>query len=374
MRSLEVILKVAERCNLNCTYCYFFNRGDRSFENNPALMRESLGPSIGRFVSDGATALGVRAVQFYIHGGEPLLCPAPRLESIVGAIRREMAPEIVMNVALQTNGVLIDNEWLDVFARQDWAVSVSLDGPAYIHDRQRLGHKEEPSYDAAARGYLALKRAFEDGRLRHDPGVLAVIDPAASGAEVYRHFRIKLGAKLMDFLLPDFSHDDCPTEMPDAVGRYLEEVFDEWITEDNPDVDVRLLSTALRLKMGRSGGLMGFGSGPPQSLAVTISSAGVVQVDDTLRPLRRHLSVPELTVESITLADFLHDRGVAEIMAAQERVPPACSQCRHRDACGGGPLQNRFSQADMFERPSSMCSANMRLFDAAARVVAHIAA
>lgn len=369
MKSLEVILKVAERCNLNCDYCYFFNRGDRSFEHNPALMDERLAPAIGRFISEGARDLGIQAVQIYLHGGEPLLCPKPRLERICIAIRSHLDPHLNVGLALQTNGVLIDEEWIEIFKRQDISVSVSLDGPAPVHDRHRVGHKGEPSYAAAARGYGTLKRAHRDGGLRHDPGLLAVIDETASGRAIYRHFRDALDARLMDFLIPDYTHEDCPTGVPEGVGRFLEEVFEEWTGEDDPDVDVRLLSNAIQLALGRPGGLMGFNSAASQSIAVTISSGGTVQLDDTLRPLRRHLGVPERSVVAIGLAEFLAEARVAEILAAQATTPTGCRSCRHASICGGGPLQNRFSHADLFARPSSMCAANMALFDAAAGLV-----
>ena len=43
-----VLLKVASRCNLNCTYCYVYNKGDTTWQGMPAQM--------SHFASDGIFA------------------------------------------------------------------------------------------------------------------------------------------------------------------------------------------------------------------------------------------------------------------------------------------------------------------------------
>ena|GEM_PF-3639754 len=42
MKYTELILKVSGRCNLNCDYCYVFNKGDKSYMREPVRMSEEL--------------------------------------------------------------------------------------------------------------------------------------------------------------------------------------------------------------------------------------------------------------------------------------------------------------------------------------------
>ena len=41
-KALTVILKLTERCNLNCAYCYYFNGNDHSFKSKPAVFKKTL--------------------------------------------------------------------------------------------------------------------------------------------------------------------------------------------------------------------------------------------------------------------------------------------------------------------------------------------
>lgn len=49
----SLIVKIAERCNLNCTYCYMYNHADQSYRDKPVFMthdvfRSMIGRAAGR--------------------------------------------------------------------------------------------------------------------------------------------------------------------------------------------------------------------------------------------------------------------------------------------------------------------------------------
>lgn len=73
MSTLTVILKMAERCNLNCSYCYFFNGKDFSYKDRPAYITETNIDQLIKFLSKGADDLSINKIVFGFHGGEPLL-------------------------------------------------------------------------------------------------------------------------------------------------------------------------------------------------------------------------------------------------------------------------------------------------------------
>jgi uncharacterized protein len=73
-----------------------------------------------------------------LHGGEPLLWGVEnfhRIAEACEAISARTGCEIP--TAATTNGILIDEAWLDCFQAHDIAVAISLDGPAHIHDIHR---------------------------------------------------------------------------------------------------------------------------------------------------------------------------------------------------------------------------------------------
>ncbi|NDC35788.1 MAG: GRRM system radical SAM/SPASM domain protein, partial [Synechococcaceae bacterium WB9_2_112] len=60
--------------------------------------------------------------------------------------------------SLQTNGITIDADWCDCFARNGIHVGVSLDGPAFLHDAHRRTRTGKPSHAAALRGIRWLQQ------------------------------------------------------------------------------------------------------------------------------------------------------------------------------------------------------------------------
>src|SRR5947209_5971873 len=71
-------------------------------------------------------------------------------------------PEFIV----QTNGTLINEQWCDFFAEYNFTVGVSIDGPAVIHDRQRLTLLGRPSFAQVERGIdLLIKRGVRGGAI-----------------------------------------------------------------------------------------------------------------------------------------------------------------------------------------------------------------
>jgi uncharacterized protein len=103
---------VGMACNLGCTYCY----------ENP--MRDA-----GNITFVGDTAAMIRALEkerspFSIFGGEPLLTPIPVLTELFKfGFEKHKANNI------QTNGVLITDELIELFLKYNVHVGISIDGP-----------------------------------------------------------------------------------------------------------------------------------------------------------------------------------------------------------------------------------------------------
>jgi uncharacterized protein len=117
-RQIKVfLLKVAGRCNIACDYCYEYRSADTSWRSNPQAMSGSvLDASIGR-ISEHVVGHSLRRVTVIFHGGEPLLAGRTFLEHAVGKLRCALPEGVDISFGLQTNGILLDEEWLDCFLR-----------------------------------------------------------------------------------------------------------------------------------------------------------------------------------------------------------------------------------------------------------------
>lgn len=349
------ILKATAFCNLNCSYCYMFNLGDRSYLGRPKVMPLELVAVTAQRITEYAVAHQQRRLLITIHGGEPLLAGRDWLRATVHQFRAASDGRVDFRFGLQTNGVLLDTDWLDLFRELGVSVSLSMDGPKHVHDRARVNHAGRGSYDEVVRGLRLLLDAPDVDQLFG--GILCVIDPTEDGLAIYRHFR-ELGVSRVDFLLPLEYHWDNPPpgyEDPTATpfADYLIPIFDDWWAEDNPRVLVRLFFDVIKLLFGGRQHIDSLG-GDPVDLAV-IETDGSLEPLDALRACGDGFTQLGLNVRRDPIA-ALHDQPLFRAaMAGQEGLCATCQACSLRTVCGGGYLPNRYSRTRGFDNPSIYC-------------------
>src|SRR5580765_3806373 len=73
IEALQVVYKVAERCNINCTYCYYFNMGEDTALTRPANASLAVTESLARWIAQGCAELRIPSVNVTFHGGEPAM-------------------------------------------------------------------------------------------------------------------------------------------------------------------------------------------------------------------------------------------------------------------------------------------------------------
>jgi uncharacterized protein len=92
------------------------------------------------------------------HAGEPLAAGAEFYRRAFGCIESAVDGRCPVHHSVQTNAMLIDQEWCDLFARHGVNVGVSVDGPAYIHDQHRKTRGGKGTHAKAMRGVELLRR------------------------------------------------------------------------------------------------------------------------------------------------------------------------------------------------------------------------
>jgi uncharacterized protein len=140
-----LLVKLASRCNIKCTYCYWFR--DPDVYRRPAVLTIEAEDALCRRLEEHINAFGLDHFIVVFHGGEPLLFPKHRfvaLQEKLLDIEERTGCEIARGVC--TNAILIDQEWVDIFDEFGVDISVSLDGPPEIHDKYRLGFKGEGTH------------------------------------------------------------------------------------------------------------------------------------------------------------------------------------------------------------------------------------
>jgi uncharacterized protein len=328
-----------------------YRHADQSFLRRPAVMSDSV---FDRVLDRAASYCGSRAgrtLAVHFHGGEPMLMPAKTFDRLAYRAAQRLGDSLE-GLFLQTNATLVDDAWVSVLQRHRVAVSVSVDGPASVHDRSRVDHAGRGSYERAVMG---LRRLADENLLAK---VLCVIDPTALGSEVYAHLR-SLGMRRMNFLLPDATHDSWPAlygaNRLGALGDFLITAFDAWYAEDDPNVHVILFEELLRSLMGGFAVTDAIGGAIPDY--VVIDTDGSIQANDVLKVCDEGVADSGLTV----LQHDFDDEGSARalfktLITGGMTLPDVCRRCGEREVCGGGYLPHRYSRANGFDNPSVWCA------------------
>ena len=137
-------------CNIDCKYCYLPARS--AVERMPPNTLEET----CRFLMSNPERLGEKLAIAW-HAGEPLTVPRTFYESAFSLLARLAPRSLKIENWFQTNGTLIDNEWCDFMHRWNVKIGVSLDGPRWIHDANRVTRSGCGTFDRVIRGIECLQ-------------------------------------------------------------------------------------------------------------------------------------------------------------------------------------------------------------------------
>ena len=170
-----IVLQPTPYCNINCTYCYLGRRDDRR------LMSPEVIEAIREKIFAALPADAVPTVVW--HAGEPTTAPIAWYDHAYSRLR-DVTPAGA-SFAMQSNGIAIDDRWIDLFRRTNTSISLSIDGPQRFHDARRRTRNDKPTWHLAVG---ALKRLQDAG---FGPNVICVLhrDGLMEADEYYQFCR-----------------------------------------------------------------------------------------------------------------------------------------------------------------------------------------
>jgi len=348
-----VLVKVASRCNINCSYCYVYNMGDTGWKVLPRqISLETIDALTGKLskLSDEQQ----RPFAVVLHGGEPLLLGFNKLQYLIFSLRNALPDEC--SLSLQTNGILIDKKTLDLCSETRTTISVSIDGPKSIHDKNRVGHSGEGTYEKVLRG-LNLLREHEDSEFLFT-GLLAVVDPESDPVEVYDFFK-EIKPPSVDFIYRDGNHSRLPygkkSFQTTEYGQWIAKLLDVYLADSSP-IKIRILDDLIKLLLGGKGtkdgvGLTNYG-------VLIIDTDGTITKNDTLKSSFDGADrfATEWSVHADNLADVLKSEEFAEYHASQRPSSKICQACPELTVCGGGMALHRWRDENGYDNPSIYCA------------------
>ncbi|WP_171132520.1 radical SAM protein [Ruegeria sp. HKCCA5014] len=348
---MELVVKVANSCNLNCTYCYMYNLGNDDYKTRPVVMTntvfQKLVERIREFIDDNPE----EKVKLVFHGGEPLLLGARRLGEMVTSLRAEFGRKI--SLAVQTNGTICNDEIIKVFSAGDVAFGVSLDGDKRTHDTTRVDKHGKGSWEKIEKNLEHFARHRDVNGLRFH-SVIVVANPSI---DIYEMFSLcdRYNLSGLSILMPDTTIDyrhDHYTFSDAELSDWLIDAMSHWM-ENYRKIRIPLFNAIFSKLFG--GGSQSESIGCSRVPAVIIESSGEITPHDVLR-----ISAPapekKLFVTENPLSDIWTNDVYKIANSGEENLSDECTRCPVKSICGGGFLAHRFSDDNGFDNPSVWCS------------------
>lgn len=344
-------------CNLGCKYCFFLSK-EALYPGSKFQMDDA---TLERYISQLFASSPGPEVNVAWQGGEPTLMGLDFFKRSVELAKKYKKPDQSILHTIQTNGTQLNDEWCEFFKKNNYLVGISIDGPKAMHDAYRVTKGGQGTFDEVLRGWELLKKHAVDAN------ILCTVHAANEdhGLEVYRFFRDTLKAEHIQFIpIVERATEETLAvanegwqERPGAkrilykqsgrlvtersvnsekFGRFLIDVFEEWIKADVGRVYVRTFDVALGSWLGQHNLCI---VSPTCGNALALEHNGDVYSCD-------HYVEPEHRLGNIK------DKDLGEMVAspAQRKfgqdkfttLPKYCKECPVLFACYGECPRNRF--------------------------------
>ncbi|TDQ25454.1 radical SAM protein [Tenacibaculum caenipelagi] len=348
------ILKIASRCNLNCTYCYVYNKGDKSYLLQPKKMSTEIIDAFINKAKEHCVLHKSKAFTFIFHGGEPLLAGKEFFEYFVekvGVNFRDIDTEA--RFTIQTNGVLLSEEWCELFNKLRIRIGISIDGPKAYNDINRIDHSNKGSFDNIIKGINVVKNY---GGI--PLGILSVVNVEIPPEEMY-DFLKELDVTWMNFLLPDGNYDNPPEGLgldysETIYADWLISLFDMWFEDNSNRLDIGMFRSLIYLVLGVEVAADEFGTRTTDALV--IETNGDIESLDVLKICGDGFTKGDANVKNTSFDEALNTPLARSYHLSHKILSKKCQDCVVKDICGGGNLPHRFSSENKFDNPSVYCA------------------
>ncbi len=347
----QLLVKVASRCNIDCSYCYWFR--DAAVYDKPKLMSVDVLRRLLQRIEEHIAKHSLIEFPIILHGGEPLLWGIENFHLIAEACEAiSSRTGCDIPIAVTTNGVLIDDEWLNCFEARNISVAISLDGPVSIHDIHRRTFQGTGTHAAVERAARML--------VSRDIGVtaLAVCNPAYL-PEQYVEFFAACGIANYDIMIPDATVDENPL----SIASFYQGLFDLWLeaNRSKPTVNIRIIADMITALLGNNSPTEGVGYKPVE--LCTVMTDGSVEAHDVLRIAGDGFTHTMFNIFEHPIDEVRNEPRWKAARDASINLCEKCRQCKFMNACGGGYLPHRFSKKNGYDNPSVYCDDLYSMFE-----------
>ena len=367
MPAISVMIKPSSgMCNMSCDYCFYRDETQKRSQESYGFMSEKTLKNVIRKTMLRAEGM----ISYAFQGGEPTLRGLAFFQKVVEYQNQYNKNKIQVHNALQTNGLLIDEDWCRFLKENHFLVGVSLDGTKEIHDTYRHTRKEGgPTFDLVCSAIRLMESYGVDFN------ILTVVNQAAAEniQEIYSFYRQKKWnyQQYIACLDPlDEPHGQNEYSLaPEQYGQFLIRLFRLWYKDwkKGRQPYIRQFENYIGILLGHF----------PEACDQrgTCSIQNVVEADGSVYPCDFYM------LNDYCLGNFNENR-LDEIDARRKEIGflerslklgPDCKHCAYYRLCRGGCQRNRDWAPEIQAYQNYFCQSYRMFFDACLNEMEEIA-
>lgn len=321
------------QCNLQCDYCFYLDK-EAQFTHSPRMDDQTLKTFIKSYIDASD-----EVVYFTWQGGEPTLAGLDFFRKVVTWQQQFSGSKKIHN-ALQTNGVLLNDEWGRFLKKHNFLIGISIDGPKELHDRYRVTRSGKGTFQKVMAAIECLKEhqiefntltVINNINVHHPIDVYEFLKEIGSCHMQFIELletsepNISFTHPLDTFRLIDFS-------VPSAdYGRFMSAIFKVWVKEDVGKIFIRQFESTLSRVLGNGHTSCIFQEACHNNFVLE-SNGDMYECD--------HFVWPEYRIGNIS-SDSLNAMESTKLTAQKQALAKECINCSYRPLCNGGCPKHR---------------------------------
>lgn len=349
------------QCNLDCQYCFYLHKQTLLNQpTHPRLNDHLLELHIKQYIE----AQTGDEVVFSWQGGEPTLMGLDFFKRVIQLQKKHKKKHQRIENDLQTNGIAISEQWAAFLKEHDFLVGLSIDGPEVLHDKYRFSKGKKGTHKKVMKAVKLLHQY-------HVPfSVLCVVNDTnvAHPLTVYRFLRDHVNARTIQFIpcvekadftscapnegtLQRLACKDSPQVAPSHPhsvvtpwsvesaqwGRFLNTIWDEWISQDFGNVFVDQFENLVSI-------MFGYGSQKCVTSQICGKNLAIEHNGDLYSC--DHFVYPNYklgNIQDIHQGDLAFSQRQKDFAYAKHRtLPKYCRECPYLTLCWGHCPKDRF--------------------------------
>jgi len=351
-------------CNLDCKYCFYKNRAPEVGQGRQRMSDEVLEKLVKDYMQ-----LGFAVAGFAWQGGEPTLMGLDFYKRAVELQKKYGSPGQQVSNSLQTNAILLNDDWCRFLHDNKFLVGISIDGPKELHDYYRKDFSGAGTFDRVMK---AIEKCRE---YKVEFNTLTLLNNKnAEYPDRLFDFFIEQGIKYLQFIpcvesdpvtggVADFSIT------PQQYGEFMCRIFDRWYDYGPQNLSIRDFDSILSYCITGQHTICTFSKQCSQYIVIE-HTGDCFPCDFFVEPKWRLGSIFETPMEK--LAAGSKKRAFAR---AKQSLCNKCLLCRHLAVCRAGCMKDRAPfDKENFGRESYFCESYKRFFDYAMPKFLQIAA